>query len=276
MSRKKKHEHVNHERWLVSYADFITLLFAFFVVLFASSQSDRNKQRQMAEAMQHVFSRQGIFEAHSTTPALSSSGGANGKPLPIAIPSMMAEMERLKRQMDDSYHEARKSEEKKHGSSINGRIGQGDTEKLPFSIQTNRDGVVISLQDAGFFDSGSAEIRPDSLPVLECVARNLPPSRIRVEGHTDNVAIHGGVFRSNWELSTARAAAIARVLLERGVVNPTLLSIAGYGEYHPVASNATEDGRARNRRVDIVLMRDDAPLQAVAAASPLLRPTPSR
>ncbi len=121
---------------------------------------------------------------------------------------------------------------------------------------------MLSLQDAGFFDSGSAALRADAIPVLERIAASLPMGPLRVEGHTDNVAIHSALYASNWELSTARANAIARILLARSLVNPASLAVAGYAEFHPIASNSTEEGRAKNRRVDIVLLKQ--PLEELA------------
>ena len=118
-------------------------------------------------------------------------------------------------------------------------------------------GLTISLQDAGFFDSGSAAIRPQALPVLDRIASTLPTMRLRVEGHTDNVPIANTQFASNWELSSARASSIARLLLRYPNVHPVQLSVAGYAEFHPIADNATPEGRARNRRVDLVIEAPD-------------------
>jgi chemotaxis protein MotB len=123
------------------------------------------------------------------------------------------------------------------------------------TMRITLDGLVISLHEAGFFPSGSAEVRATSIPMIAILAKTLPPGSLRVEGHTDNVPIHTVQFASNWELSAARSIAIARLLLEHGPINPANLSAAGYAEFHPVASNATEDGRAQNRRVDIILLR---------------------
>ena len=117
------------------------------------------------------------------------------------------------------------------------------------------EGLVISLHEAGFFPSGSAEVRDASLPMLINLASTLPSGPLRVEGHTDNVPIHTPQFATNWELSTARATTIARLLLEHGSIDPASLSAAGYAEFHPVADNTTELGRAQNRRVDIILLR---------------------
>ncbi len=127
------------------------------------------------------------------------------------------------------------------------------------TIHTTQEGLVISLHEAGFFPSGSAEVRPSSISLLNHLAATLPAGPLRVEGHTDDLPIHTAQFTSNWELSTARATTIARLLLEHSTVRPADLSAAGYAEFHPIASNATEEGRAQNRRVDIILLRPPSP-----------------
>jgi chemotaxis protein MotB len=245
VSRKKKHEHVNHERWLVSYADFITLLFAFFVVLFASSQSDRKKQMEVAAAMQTAFTPLGSFEAHSRTPPLDTAPSSSlvTHPAALAMPFPQAGQLNPEQEMKEKL----------------AKLVRDAGRKLPPGSLTTRmtpDGLAISLHEIGFFPSGSAEIRRESIPVLEALAAIVPDAPVRVEGHTDNVPIHTSRFQSNWELSTARASAIARLLLERGTMHPANLAAAGYAEFHPIASNRTEEGRSQNRRVDLILLRD--------------------
>jgi chemotaxis protein MotB len=248
MSKKKHPEHVNHERWLVSYADFITLLFAFFVVLFASGQNDKRKQVMLAHSMQSAFSHNGIFDPHSATPPLSDDPNTipNATPSPVSLPTPTVpdpEIDGVNKRTSDRIRDAVQSE-----------IA---TRKLPDGVITVRpspEGLVISLREAGFFASGSAEIRPESIPLLKAVAAALPDRAMRVEGHTDNVPIHTAQFASNWELSTARAATITRLLVAQHTVEPAAISAAGYAEFRPIADNATEAGRTQNRRVDIVLL----------------------
>lgn len=250
MSRKKHPEHVNHERWLVSYADFITLLFAFFVVLFASGQTDKRKQVRLAESMQTAFQHNGIFEPHTKTPPISdiSSSASNPSAIPVALPLPTAfEVSRA----NLASTQARIQKVADHETMLH---------RLPADSITLRpavEGLVVSLREAGFFASGSAEIRPSSLDALQVLAAALPHQAMRVEGHTDNVPIHTVQFATNWELSTARAATITRLLLDAGSAEPTGISAAGYAEYHPIATNATESGRAKNRRVDIVLLKPE-------------------
>jgi chemotaxis protein MotB len=120
-------------------------------------------------------------------------------------------------------------------------------------IHEGKEGLTISLKAAGFFDSGSAEVRPEALAVLDRIAAALPSSALRVEGHTDNVPIATAQYASNWELSSARASTIARLLLRHANVRAEKLSVAGYAEFHPMADNATAEGRSKNRRVDVVV-----------------------
>ncbi|HEX3966618.1 MAG TPA: flagellar motor protein MotB [Edaphobacter sp.] len=252
MSRKKHPEHVNHERWLVSYADFITLLFAFFVVLFASSQTDKNKQIKLAEAMQSAFTPLGTFDAHSKTPPLTDHNAAIiAKATPAALTPP------LPTSSTETLEQTRARLTKLLAEEIAaGRLPPGG-----MTMRITSDGLVISLHEIGFFPSGSAEVRASAITMIAILAKTLPPGSLRVEGHTDNVPIHTAQFASNWELSTARSTAIARLLLERGPINPANLSAAGYAEFHPVASNATEGGRTQNRRVDIILLRHPATSQ---------------
>jgi chemotaxis protein MotB len=239
MSKKKHPEHVNHERWLVSYADFITLLFAFFVVLFASSKSDKKKQLELEAAMKTAFTPTGIFENHAEKPTMTEGGGtatvSAAKPPVATKPTPKTTAEKL-------------------GSMV---MELEKTKKLAVGSVTTHmtpEGLVISLREAGFFASGSADVQQSSLDALAQIAATLPQGPVRVEGHTDNIPIHTQQFATNWELSSARASTIARFLLDHGSIKPTELMAAGYAEFHPVADNATEDGRSKNRRVDIILL----------------------
>jgi Flagellar motor protein len=248
MSRKKKHEHVNHERWLVSYADFITLLFAFFVVLFASSQANKAKQTELSAAMQSAFTPMGVFESHSKTPPLTDRRGAPANAtlaaLPLPLPAVRIET------AEETEAHLRKL--------LAQQVAAGHIPPGSVTMRITTEGLVISLHEAGFFPSGSAEVRAASIPMLSSLATALPSGPLRIEGHTDNVPIHNAQFATNWELSTTRATAIARLLLEHGPIDPANLSAAGYAEFHPVASNSTATGRAQNRRVDIILLRRPA------------------
>lgn len=222
MKHRPRQSKINHERWLVSYADFITLLFAFFVVLFATGQSDQHKKAQLAVSIHSAFQNMGIFDTHAQAASMLSQG-----------------------------HDSMLLVEKQLQQAAQPEIDSG-----VIAIHESPDGLVISLQEAGFFNSGDAAVRSSALPVLDRIAVLLPDVGLRVEGHTDDLPIHTLQFASNWELSSSRASSIARLLLTHPNVRAEQISVAGYAEFHPVASNATPEGRARNRRVDIVLLAD--------------------
>lgn len=244
MSRKKKHEHTNHERWLVSYADFITLLFAFFVVMFATSQSDRKKVQEAEFSIRTAFQTMGIFPEMSKTPNLGAVAGAPA-PTPASIvmgddleasPKVMADLKKMEERMEHL---------------LATQIAHGTV-----SVRIGRDGLIISLREAGFFESASAIPKVSSMPTLNAIGAAIASTnyRVRIEGHTDNVPIHNAQYPSNWELSTMRATVLTRLFIEQDHVAANRLAAAGYADYHPVASNSTPQGRSRNRRVDIIVL----------------------
>jgi chemotaxis protein MotB len=264
MSRKKHPEHVNHERWLVSYADFITLLFAFFVVLFASGQSDKAKQKKVSAAINSAFSQMAIFDPHSTTPALNENAGTSfdASPSPLAPPMATTGSGEAPHQVSATPSAVPKGQipsldilRERVQQIIQKQIAAGIMHSGDLSLRPTPEGLTLSLQEGGFFRSGSADLRTAAIPTLTAIADSLPDSPVRIEGHTDNLPEHSTLYASNWELSSARASAITRFLLERSHANPAQLSVAGYAEFHPIASNATPEGRARNRRVDIVFLQ---------------------
>ena len=257
MSKKKHPEHVNHERWLVSYADFITLLFAFFVVLFASGQNDKRKSVKLAQAMQSAFQYNGIFDQHAKTPPLTddpaTQPAATPSPLMLPVPAAI-DGEQISHPIGTPAAEA--AVEHHLQQALTQAVAAHQLSVSAITVHSEPEGLVLSLREAGFYTSGSADVRADSLAGLQTLIAALPPNApMRIEGHTDNIPIHTAQFATNWELSTARAAGITRFLLEAHIADPTHIAAAGYAEFHPIASNATEEGRSRNRRVDIVLLK---------------------
>jgi chemotaxis protein MotB len=271
MSRRKKHaHHPNHERWLVSYADFITLLFAFFVVLYSTSQVDKRKVGKLALAIQVAFQELGVFQASSTRVPMDIQ-----EPMPF---STVQAIENMKR--NASMGRVISSPEGELGAGSggeNGDLGQLQHElesalssqiaRKEIAVRREPDGLVISLREVGFFESGSAQMKATSQDAFDRIANLLRARdyRLRIEGHTDNVPIHTGQFASNWELSTARATELVRLLIVRDGFSPARLSAAGYAEYHPVSDNRTNEGRGMNRRVDIVILGHGIPALPVAA-----------
>jgi len=251
--RERRRSHVNHERWLVSYADFITLLFAFFVVLYASSKADQMKQHQVSQAIDSAFHALGLFPDTARKPVslknISVLSDAQASPDQIVSPMniVMGEDVLAPAMVKEDLTRVQQHMEKMLSNEIASHT---------VSIAMGKDGLVISLREAGFFSSGSATPHPATLPILREIAEALgkTPYDVRIEGHTDNIPIHNQEFDSNWELSSARATRIARIFVDSHSIPPARLSAAGYAEFHPVASNSTNSGRAENRRVDLVVM----------------------
>jgi chemotaxis protein MotB len=261
MPRKKKQpEHANHERWLVSYADFITLLFAFFVVMFSVSQVDAQKMGRFVESVQASFELRGPFSTSNNSfysDASSTSSSSNGRP--VIVPTF----EILPLQIQDGI---RLSEIQSAAEKILANANLRDRVKVRMESR----GLTVSLPETGFFAAGSAELRPVARPVaLEIAALLKPiPNRILVEGHTDDVPIRGGPYETNWELSTARATGVVRMLIQEVGIEPARLSAAGYAEFQPVSSNETPEGRALNRRVDLVVLSEQPPQLVNLSDSP--------
>jgi chemotaxis protein MotB len=272
--RKRPRPHSNHERWLVSYADFITLLFAFFVVLYASSQVDQKKVGKLALAIQVAFQELGVFPASTTQIPLDTSD-----PMPFSTVQAIqnvkrsTELGRISSRPEDALAGASEDEDL---ATLQAQLQQALHNEIALheiALHRETDGLVVSLREFGFFDSGSATIKPESRSALDRIASILAirTYKLRIEGHTDTIPIHTAKMSSNWELSTARATELVRVLITDHGLAPDRLSAAGYAEFHPVASNLTALGRAQNRRVDIVILGS----QAASAPAPTLPPPDS-
>jgi chemotaxis protein MotB len=228
--RKKKHpEHVNHERWLISYADFITLLFAFFVVMFSVSQVDSNKVGRFSES----------FSVAIGLPLGNASGIGV---LPGAKISPGMEMLELPSSgLDDIAASLRAHLE----SSAHGKV----------SVIRQKSEIVLRFSEAVTFASGDDRLKDPAIQAIRAIADDLRGKdvNLRVEGHTDDIPIKNARFRSNWELSTARATTVVAELLGPGQIPPGRLAAAGYAEFHAIAPNTTAEQRALNRRVDVVV-----------------------
>lgn len=241
MTSRLPRSRVTHDRWLVSYADFITLLFGFFVVLYAFARADQKKHIQVSQAINSAFRSMGMPASAAEQDANAAEGEAVSSNTVVAEDVLAPiqvknDLERLQRDLRQTL-----------SSQIASHA---------IALEMGRDGLVISLREAGFFNSGSAAPRAGALPTLRQIAAKLgaTPYDLRIEGHTDNVPIHNAEFDSNWELSSARATRMARLFLEMKAIPPQRVSAAGYAEYHPVAGNNSAAGRAENRRVDLVVM----------------------
>lgn len=267
MKQRRLKKQVSHDRWLVSYADFITLLFAFFVVLYSSSKADAHKQAQISASIDSAFRALGLFQGVSKSPGSGSGLGTPGTQTHLEdgqVSSMNIVMGDQLMATADVQQDFAKIKQHLDGLLSN-QIAQHIV-----SLKIGRDGLVISLREAGFYDSGSAVPHESSVATLDQIAAALSaaPYDIRIEGHTDNVPIHTAQFESNWELSTARATSLAKIFIIGHHFAPARLSASGYAEFHPVTTNDTADGRGQNRRVDIIILPRSSLPQSTATVIP--------
>jgi len=275
--RKRPRPHANHERWLVSYADFITLLFAFFVVLYSSAQVDHRKVGQLALAIQVAFQELGVFPTSSTQIPINPN-----EPMPFSTVQAIENAKRtteLGRVAPSPNGPLEAAAEEANLSTLQSELQQALQQEIAVhavALHRETEGLVISLREFGFFDSGSAALKPSALPALDRIASILSvrTCRLRIEGHTDNVPIHTAQMPSNWELSTARSTELVRLLIVRYGFPPQRLAAAGYAEYHPIATNDTAQGRAQNRRVDVVILSEHA-RPGWASDSDTAKPSPA-
>jgi len=267
--RKQKHEEEegSSERWLVSYADFITLLFAFFTTLYAISTVDAEKGGKLVTSMRAAFDT-ALFEPGSRTLSTSKgSGAAESSEIVQSHPSQKNDGvdARILKRSRAAQPAAKKTV--LSGDSDMGRLKKNVESVLGEEVLKGRvrahiepRGLIISVGENGVFDSGSDRIKPEGINLIDTIGASLVSvaNQIRIEGHTDNVPISNVRFPSNWELSTARATAVISYLIGSFGLKPELVSAAGYAEFRPCATNDTEEGRARNRRVDIVVLNPAA------------------
>lgn len=228
--------HASSERWLLTYADLITLLLVFFVVMYAMSQVDKAKYEKLKQSLSASMTVVGAGGRDATI--IQGGNGVLPQENTIIAPEQL-ELERIAKDVKRMAKEA----------------------GLEDQVETTLDkqGLVVSISNAGFFEPGEATLRGEVVPTLDRIARMLKSSdhALRVEGHTDNIPISTPKYPSNWELSAVRATTIVRFLVERHSFEPRRLSAAGYGEYYPKVPNDTEAHRAQNRRVDIVVLRSE-------------------
>lgn len=271
--KRKPPAHENHERWLVSYADFITLLFAFFVVMFASSQTDKAKARQISEAVEKALEGKSagvpplvakilggtVDDTGQGNAQMRGPGGAKREAKdvpPDMVTELIPSLQKLSKELEDE-------------------IKSG---KLELRLEPR--GLVISLRQSAFFPSGTDEMPPSMYPSMAKVAAVIGSLKnsVQIEGHTDSIPIHNARFASNWELSAARAIAVLNLFTGKYDLPETRFAVVGRADTVPVDTNDTDEGRMRNRRVDIVIV-DMLALKAVgvnppAAAAPTATPSP--
>lgn len=249
MGKKQKHpEHINLERWLISYADFITLLFATFVVLYALSQVDIKDFKALENSIKQAFSAPSVMQGSPGVMDSASSFFDNQQADSMITPLMMEYMSQ--KYEDQSMEEIEKS--------VNEQIKAGEIDNAEV-IETDR-GILIRLQDDYLFKSGSAELTPAAKIKLDkigaIIAKKFILHNIRVEGHTDNKVMKSAIFPSNWELSSARSSSIIRYFIARFAFMPSLFTAVGFADTRPETSNSSASGQAKNRRVEIIVLRN--------------------
>jgi len=248
MRKKKQPAHENHERWLVSYADFITLLFAFFVVMFASSQADKGRAKAVSEAVEKALE-------DGKVPNISAILGGTVYDKGKGNDAMKGPVVKAEKKTKPEEPPKKLTELAPAMQKLAAEL-QKEIKKGQVQITLEPRGLVVSLKEAAFFASGDDVIRTSSYPIIAKLADVILKlnNPIRLEGHTDSVPINTPRFHSNWELSAARSIAMLELLNTKYTVERERMAIVGYADTSPIDSNETEEGRARNRRVDIVLV----------------------
>jgi chemotaxis protein MotB len=249
-------EHENHERWLITYADMITLLMAFFIMLFTMSQLDLKKFQEFQQGFAgHVSGKEINLAADGGTGVLD--GGAQTQQQIVARAEQVLN-EKAKVDLARRLERHRLEDVEQTVRRRVARAGLGA--KVGFRLE-ERGLVVTIVSDDVLFDLGSADLRPQGRQVLAGVADALRgmPNHVAIEGHTDNLPISGGRYGDNWVLSTARATSVLSYLLDNHRLPASRLSAAGYADQRPVKSNTSASNRAANRRVEIVILANTAP-----------------
>ena len=254
--KRRQEEHVNLDRWLVSYADFITLLFAFFVVMYAISSVNEGKYRVLSDTFTEVFQSQ----PRTMQPIQIGEDGVSGEP-------SVLQPERATSGQPNPID----LQQPESGQPEGGQVEQGDNldeiatdfekamspliDKDLINITQNDNWVEVEINSSLLYGSGSADLEDEALPVLRELAGILQryPNQIQVEGFTDNLPISTYLYPSNWELSAARAARVVHLVMRDGV-QPDRMSAIGFGEFQPIAKNDSAEGRRKNRRVVLVIM----------------------
>ncbi len=240
------------ERWLITYADLITLLLAFFILMYTMSKQDSKKYQEVAAHLKAIFT--------GSNAVLATGNVAGRVPIELSFKGGAENVAALKEQLEKEIREI-------------GDKGAADTMQK-ISLISDERGLVVRAMEKAFFDTGKADLTPRARSALDGIAPVLKnmPNHVRVEGHTDNVPINTSEFKSNWELSVRRATEVVRYLVERQGFPPERISASGYAEYRPIASNDSAEDRAKNRRIEIIIIKtgegETQPKQPALPAEP--------
>jgi len=234
----EEHEEGNNERWLVSYADFITLLMVLFVILYSMGQIDIKKYKTLAESMRSAFTLGGPAQVVDSQINQAAGTSEDGTSKPIVVPGIP---------------EGPTQSEEVAGELTSMLASQNLGSEV--SVQTNIEGVLISLSERLIFEEGQVDLPAEALPVLDTIVEMLRPidNKIRLVGHTNNTPSSNPTYPTNWELSLARATSVAKYLINAGIA-PERITISGRGEYAPIFPNDTEQHKELNARVEIIIV----------------------
>ena len=280
MIRRKQEEHENHERWVISYADFITLLFAFFVVMYSISSVNEGKYKVLSDSLVTVFHAQSRT-IDPVTVGEQQTRSSNDQLIQLPVPGEYPAKDDYKYTVEGVFDEV-EVRSLKQGEMRDKEIDRLSklSEQMAITlerqikadqvqIKSNGEWIEVNIQASVLFPSGSAILQTEAMTILAQLAAVLKDTKnpIHVEGYTDDVPIETPQFPSNWELSAARAASVVRLFQEEKL-DPARLAAVGYAEFHPVADNKTEEGRARNRRISLVISKNESDGKTAAQAAP--------
>ena len=274
MKKKQEPEKENSERWLLTYSDMITLLMAFFIVLYAMSNIDVEKYKKLSTSLNSALGGSSSSTSATSGSSSGSGGSTSGKVNVTGLPTMGAN-DKLNVTGLDMGSDSSSSSAAQGSSGLWDSTGsqekqfkkaQQDVTKYlkdnnladSAAVEITDRGFQVSLKENILFDSAEASLRTDAMNKIISIGKILVnvEGKIRVEGNTDNLPIKNDRYNSNWQLSSMRASNVAELMVEKAGIDPNRISAVGYGEYKPVATNATPEGRAQNRRVDIIIISD--------------------
>lgn len=243
--RKKDQNHGDNERWLITYSDLITLLLVFFIVLYSMSQIQNEKFNALVDSLKTAFNGNAILTESSIKSKEDQNTDSLSMPV-TQVPQQKTKNNNNNAQLDKLYKQLQSYIDKNHLQNV-------------LSLENLQRGVQLTLKEQILFDLGKADIKSQAKPILERVGGilNTVPNDISVEGHTDNNPISGGKYKSNWELSGARSLTVMYFLMNKDHLAAGRLHFAGYGQYKPVAPNDTPEHQSLNRRVNIIVLRND-------------------
>ncbi|TCZ70198.1 flagellar motor protein [Paenibacillus albiflavus] len=248
---KKQAEHENHERWLITYSDLITLLLVFFVIMYSMSKVDDNKYEILARSLNLQFK--------SSDSLLEMNSGLSGTMSPTYADGDKRQTEETNRQanIDKEEYDKKEQELADFKDKIETYIQDNKLESDIVVTDTTR-GITITLSDVFLFDTGKADLKPPAFDIMDNLATLLPGlnAKVAIEGHTDNVPIRtGSYYKDNWELSVQRSLSVIRYLTGKVKLNEKNFIATGYGDTMPKVENDTPENRAKNRRVEVTILR---------------------